>query len=56
MKIKFKTGDEVTIEYDSSSFEDDTSDGILTLYKEDKDGKDEQVAMVNFNEVLYTEE
>ena len=52
MKIKFKTGEEVTIDCDSSNFEDE----VLTLYKEDKDGEDEQVAMINFNEVLYTEE
>jgi len=55
MKIKFKTGEEVIIEYDSSSFEDNSTN-VLTLYKEDEDGEDEQVAMINFNEVLYTEE
>ena len=52
MKIKFKTGDEVTIDCDSSDFEDE----VLTLSKEDKDGDDELVARINFNEVLYAEE
>jgi len=51
MKIKFKTGDEVTIECDSNDLEDD----VLTLSKEDKDGDDVSVAMINFKEVLYVE-
>ena len=55
MKIKFKTGEEITMEYDSSSFDGDST-SILTLYKEDEDGEDQQVAMINLNEVLYTEE
>ena len=52
MKIKFKNGEEVTIDCDSNDLEDN----VLTLSKEDKDGDDVSVAMINFNEVLYIEE